>query len=712
MQICDFIYNRNLNRNNNTEIFVITYGGTYNGEFNTWSHMLRLNNNLEGLFFLKKDTSISPINIGIDSNYYLVYGQEQGFISYSKNENWDFEANSLLSTSTTIDPLIAQINSQTNQNNVQNSCILTEKSGLVFQIDSIYPDNTNLNILTSLKGQWGKSYDLENLKIRINFSNPILLANLGLVRTPRTNYFANNYTSSIVQIDNNNIEVQLTLNSNAIQLASVNNNFNAFLQFSFSNAIVLSNVSSIKLTNATFKVGNHSINFNDFDFVNNHYMSDFFGAPDMKSFSPAEVCAGIKMDESIGNPIKDGYVIIKGTGFDNVAEDKFNTLMPNKYRVEFVRELDLNNDSHKIVPLPEDYEYWTDTEIKVRVPTAGWHVDNGGIDGPLSGVAVTGKINIITPGGSDSNPQNQSNKELIVKFAQFNTIDDINFKKSRVNKLWDNSGNGGYRFKFDSSFDDIYSDIQAAKEDVIEAFCEWNSITEAKLEVIDPNPNNGFRIGCKDFGTSGSGTQALAKGESQTIGDLCSDESVVLSMALYFNTNEKIKWIPSSDADPLVDLHIIKPTTYHEVGHLLQLGHTYNNNSTMHPFYKNTIVIDNDAKAGGTHVSEVSALVSCPGHLTKGINESCTTPITNLHSGLNSIAISPNPVLNEIFIKNYTPTSNDLKIEVITNLGTTLCKINNFNINNSIDVKSLSSGIYTIKLIDGVHILIAKFIKI
>jgi hypothetical protein len=154
IDVCSVIYG---NIRPSDEIFVITYGGKIEGEFSSWSHLLTLEENMEGVFFLKKNTAITPNNPPSANLYFDVYGHDQGFISYSKNDKWDFIGNGLFTNLNSADDFINEINTITQQSIITKSCLLEEKRGVVLNVDSIYVEQQNLVIRTGIKGQWRRA---------------------------------------------------------------------------------------------------------------------------------------------------------------------------------------------------------------------------------------------------------------------------------------------------------------------------------------------------------------------------------------------------------------------------------------------------------------------------------------------------------------------------------------------------------------------------
>jgi hypothetical protein len=555
-----------------------------------------------------------------------------------------------------------------------------------------------------------KSYNLERARLDIQFSSAVDISSYDFSLNGLTSILQNNYIISWTQQDSFSAHLNILKDNSSPLYSELNSQISPFLEISFHPSLLTVGVSSVDLAESSYRYGNQVINFNEYAVENNRFTKNYFASPDITSFSPNEVCAGIKADQSSGMPIVDGFVIINGNNFGDIDPSDFHNLIPNDYRVEFNREQTLNTNSFKMTPLPEDYEYWTNTAIKVRVPTAGWLIgSDGNVSGdPLRIVSTTGRITVKNPDGS----AHTGDEKLLIKFANFNAIEVNNESHSFSNKLINTSTNGGYYFVFDPSFNNIYpSNINGAKQEVIDALCEWNMITDAKLEVIDVCPPNTdcFVITYENFGTEpGSSTIALARGFSAPSNFACPDESVIRFMRLSYNS-EITDWKLSSDYNPFVDKHIIKTAAYHEIGHLLQLGHVYNEDALMHPFYSNNAVIDTDAEAGGTHVSNVSALINCSLVLIKGGISGCTTPTFEIQDG-QKVTLLPNPTYDWILL-NFEDNWLDYQFSVYDISGKLIKKGKILAEDHKINVQDLAQGNYVLSLVKGSYSKSIKFSK-
>ncbi|MGV3539841.1 MAG: IPT/TIG domain-containing protein, partial [Rufibacter sp.] len=143
----------------------------------------------------------------------------------------------------------------------------------------------------------------------------------------------------------------------------------------------------------------------------------------------------------------------------------FGATRGNGY-VEF-KNADDGGESY-IKPLPTDYVSWTDTEIKVKVPTSG--IDQG--------TAGTGTFRVVN---NDPNTATSA-LELTIVFAYLNvTYEDAQYnivEQSFQPVLIDQNGEGGYTFRFGASFESnrpaLYSFKRAMNEWSCHTLINWN----------------------------------------------------------------------------------------------------------------------------------------------------------------------------------------------------------------------------------------------
>lgn len=720
IEVCDIIYNAiQPSIEMTTDIYVITHGGRHEGKFNNWSHMLKLHVGIEGLFFLRSNTDLIPSDPPTNSSFYLPYGQEQALIHYSKDRKWDFQGRSLFESLTNIDSYIDGINQETGQSNVINSCVVGQKSGIGIRIDTVTTASNQVVVHTSIKGQWSKSYDLNKARIEFDFSSPIDLSQYNIIVSSFNTTISTNYNLTWNQPNSTSAYAEIEKNLSTSNYQEINNQFVDFVQISFDPALLaITDFESFQVTESSYKEGSQVLDFLEFDIVNNKFLKQFSTAPDLTSFVPVDVCAGIKDFQSIGNPLFSGEIIISGNNFDDLDEANLADQIPHNYRVEFRREELNGTNTHKITPLVEDYIQWDDDEIIVRVPTAGWYVTgNNFFEGLEERPAVTGRVTVRNPDGSDDTPSAPNHpEELTIHFAQFNFLDIAGAEESDEIKLIDQSGNGGYLFIFDDSFDGIglsAGTLQQAKQDVIDAFCDWNMATGVQMEVVDVCPPNTacFPITYNIVPGGGPGMIALAAGIGQPSPFVCPNNVVVAGMELRFNSDID-DWVTSATPNPGQNDDIIRAAAYHEIGHLLQLGHVNNDGATMHPLYGNQIQIDNDAVAGGTHAGNLSFAAPCNNPLIQGAIAGCMNPVYEIFGG-QRITISPNPSNSKLQLSFEESITDNTSVYIHDVLGRIIQKYEISYSDSEIDISNLESGNYFLRIEEnGQFSNLLKFIKL
>jgi hypothetical protein len=129
----------------------------------------------------------------------------------------------------------------------------------------------------------------------------------------------------------------------------------------------------------------------------------------------------------------------------------------------------------------------------------------------------------------------------------------------------------------------------------------------------------------------------------------------------------------------------------------------------MHPFYSNNAVIDTDAEAGGTHVSNVSALINCSLVLIKGGISGCTTPTFEIQDG-QKVTLLPNPTYDWILL-NFEDNWLDYQFSVYDISGKLIKKGKILAEDHKINVQDLAQGNYVLSLVKGSYSKSIKFSK-
>lgn len=272
--------------------------------------------------------------------------------------------------------------------------------------------------------------------------------------------------------------------------------------------------------------------------------------PLITSFSPATLRAGT------------GDVLtISGTNFGTTQGSGY---------VEF-KNADDGGDSY-IQPLPTDYVSWTNTEIKVKVPS-------NGID---FGTAGSGTFRVV-----NSDPNTATSPGILTIIYAVSNVSyedqDRNIKEqSFIPRLIDQDGEGGYTFRFGANFEANKPALYAFKRSMNEwscnTFINWNTVNNAAIARTADDEVNSVR-----FATSGElPANVLGRCISRYSGCITGGTTLnfwVSEMDLEFAFRADWQYGPGSAGPNQFDFESV---VLHELGHGHQLSHLILPRAVMH----------------------------------------------------------------------------------------------------------------------------------
>lgn len=271
--------------------------------------------------------------------------------------------------------------------------------------------------------------------------------------------------------------------------------------------------------------------------------------PLINSFSPATLRAGTA-----------DVLTITGTNFGGSQ---------GKGYVEF-RNADNGGDDF-IQPLPSDYVSWTDTEIKVKVPT----------NGKDFGTAGTGTFRIV----NNDLAKATSPTPLLIIYAASNVVykDEKRgiAEQSFLPRLIDQNGQGGYAFRFGASFENNKPALHGFKRAMNEWSCNtginWNTVSRSAISRSADDGINSVR-----FTTSGElPANVLGRCVSRYSG------CITTTGATFWVKEIDLEFMPRSDwqygPGPVTrDQFDFESVVLHELGHGHQLSHLILPRAVMH----------------------------------------------------------------------------------------------------------------------------------
>jgi hypothetical protein len=706
----------------NTCIYVTTMGGEFENELESWSHSLRLSKGQEGLFFLSptKRPSNQPANVSFD-----VYSGYQGFIEYHLDEVGNFKGEEIFHEYTDVESeLFPSIFEEMGQSNPGFKSFTRRKSGLFVYIDSLQL-SSNLNSITFnvyVKGTWSNVYPLKKLSLAVEYNTAFFGSNIAsntlFQISEKNSTIQSQYSQAVQNLAQNQIQISLASNSSVSSLLQIDKS----LVKLFKVRLPIQNLNakpSVKLIlgqqdNSFYDIAESIEKYFDFlgyDINKKNLPPENVACPEITEIVESGAGAGVLREKSLAIP-GDGYfgeVTIKGCDFGDIPIDDLEDFIPLNRRIEFSKQ---NGDW--VSPLATDYLYWTNEEIKVRVPTCGykaWHIFQASFieDDPQCGhLAGTGEIFLFHPDNNGPSPDG-----LYVGFAHFNNTHNDTEGKLRSHRrlLKALDGDDGYEFYFTDKFKSGMPNAQSAMNAVKDGFDDWRCETRVNFDIRDdyndanaPNTAGEITFDVIDAGSTVD-DMILAKGPSG--GGTCpggtSDEKEtgIAQVMLVFSNNADIHW--SSDGTPNSNEYDVKTIALHEVGHLHQLGHTKQEENIMFPTVSpgssgiKQLYIDDII--GGQHVTRTSneefvcddplspMIPVLPGNCI--LLDSKDIHIVNL-----TIHIFPNPADGNVIFNSDNDRFESVAIATFDGVILEEIRVMPFQSTNTINVAHLPKGFY------------------
>jgi len=426
--------------------------------------------------------------------------------------------------------------------------------------------------------------------------------------------------------------------------------------------------------------------------VSNNFFHEF--APQIDSIAPLNVAAGVGDMSENGIP---GVITIYGSGFGTPAFGAFSagtvgfpdaeSIIPSSPLTTFANTL----------PAELDYLFWSDSIIRVRVPTRNNNTANDG----GQGAATSGKVT-VTVNGSNA----ISSQEVYVHFGMFNDYEQdsngvIGAKKRRMSAQWSgiSPSTEGYRLRIDQS---VLDSIPNAIVRIEEALDEWRC-----------NPDHPIWIEV-DTATSGvlyTGSITMSQIPNPALAALtgivgshqnCQDISVSNNIDIELNSSKTFVNFPITSSDSVY----LKKVLVHELGHGFLARHTVNR-SIMYKngFFENISSLTSDDHLCGEHSFKLGVngppcnMFNPPMNLNIGEFD-CLSNSISRNSKL-SFDIYPNPTKDffDIAIQEDYNIHENLNIIIFDISGRIIFK--NENISQLVDVSALTSGLYYVQILDN-----------
>ncbi|WP_242926157.1 IPT/TIG domain-containing protein [Pontibacter vulgaris] len=229
-----------------------------------------------------------------------------------------------------------------------------------------------------------------------------------------------------------------------------------------------------------------------------------------------------------------------------------------------------------IQPLNKDYISWTNTQIKVRIPSRS----------PSGGAAGSGEVRVTAADGTSI----ASAQKVTIEFAYSNVILDGNTTRAFEPLLLDIDKAGGYTIRFAPSM----QSRAAAQEGFKRAMNNWICATNVNWKIGAPvttekvSEDNQSVIRFAPGSETGAGV--LARTISRWEGYRCDNDTLFWVSEFDMEINNNITW-QYGPGDATGNQFDFETVMLHELGHAHQLGHVILPRAIMHYAVESAMLI-------------------------------------------------------------------------------------------------------------------------
>ncbi len=682
---------------------VITLGGTIGNEITTWTHLLELSLGEAGVFFLEPSKRPKPHQLDFSQNFFNVYASSQGFLKYifddgkiSASAPFEYYAN-------ITDDLYETFRQKVGIPTIylvpewedEEKCIT-----YLFEVSQPNPQSfLELEALVSVKSTQGQFY-LHKSSIIAEYNSDVLGGSIIQNEVLEAEYIG-------ISASTNYTVFATDLTANQVKIEVVSNTSDAFSMFLIGDSYT----SLVKLKLTLQELADPGFLLDETQMIHN---SEYFN-PDTERPERFE-CIRVEGDFEVKIACSPPVITSFTTSYlppDTVRAGTQDTLtirgmcfdtIKGTSEVEFT---DANTGPipvNWVAPLDGDYVLWSDTLIKVLVPS----VTKTGV--PNS--AGTGRFR-INRGASGIVT---STTDLYIPFAATNHgTGTFNNPANKSLKIYvpNRNGLGGQSLYYASNFKADTSAVNAFERGLE----KWRCTTFINYRVQDSTAvPDIFHAGRIEYDSLPVGAiTTLASTGNMTF--FCPDSTGFIPgserrrFTIKFNSN--LNWHTDTlMPTPLpANTYDLESRAVHELGHAHLLNHSNNSNDLMYytdvtPPSEYRRVIEPNDKSGGNYIVQISINppASCPTAMTPLTTANCggTSNVVDLGNN-NSITVTlfPNPTNHELHVLIDDQNLNsviEFEAEIYNVVGHRVL-LNDINESDTaIDVSALPPGVYILRL--------------
>jgi hypothetical protein len=682
---------------------VITLGGTVENEMTTWTHLLELSLGEAGVFFLEPSKRPKPHQLDFPQNLFNVYASSQGFLKYIFD---DGRISAFAPFEYYPDVAVDLYEAFRQEAGIPTIYLTPEWEGeekcitYLFEISQPNPQSfLELEALVSVKSTQGQFY-LHKSSIIAEYNSDVLGESIiqnGALETEDSGIsISPYYTVNALDLTTNQVKIEVVTNAtDESSMYLIGDNYSSLIK--------------LKLT--LQELADPGILLDETQMT---YNSEYFN-PDTERPERFE-CIRIEGDFEVKVACSPPVITSFTTSYlppDTIRAGTQDTLtirgmcfdtIKGTSEVEFTDANTGPMPVNWVAPLDGDYVIWSDTLIKVLVPS----LTKTGV--PNS--AGTGRFR-VNRGASGTAT---SASDLYIPFAAFNhATGAFSNPANKSLKVYvpDRNGLGGQSIYYASNFK---ADTNAVK--AFERGLEnWRCATFINYRVQDstavPNILHAGRIEYDSLPVGAITT--LASTGNPTF--FCPDSTGFIPGSERRRFTIKFNSILNWHTDTLMPIPLpantydLESRAVHELGHAHLLNHSNNTNDLMYytdvipPLEYRRDIKPND-ESGGNYIVQISTNppASCPTAMTPLTPANCggTTSVIDFgNSRTIAVTIYPNPTNNEFHVLIDDQNLNsvfDFEMHLFDVVGQ---KVLSKSINDNdtvIDVSILSSGIYLLTL--------------
>ena len=600
---------------------VITSGGTLDDVTETWTHMPELTMNQKSFFFLRpaSQSMYSELNL---NNVYEIYSGVQGIYNYSNDMSRTIY--SQLESYRDVElfykkigiPEYASYTSPganiSTRNSSDDTCVIYNIRPVSNSLSDSIIDGirtTNIQLDLYIKVSSG-SFRLYNANLETYYNTTIFGTNVvanGKITSVKSAAFSPNYTLTLTDEASDKIKINLlgsSMTASSLQLIDTGYSYVARFTIEIIGWDGESPLEWDELTVDSDKYSEEGTNV-----IRNFGCERLVEGLNcgMKITSMTDIAAAGAGEATELNTT--GVLEINGEGFLDDDFQPGNCIKPLDHFVKFTT---IHNQW--IRPLEGDYLEYTDTKIRVKVPTIGFSDDN--LSTPQSDIndwiAATGVIKVCRKGGlfnTECGCNVTSDEDLFVPFSFRNDrrTNSNGCLESKQSLLRDENSNGGYTMRFQESIKQVPGAVASFKR----ALDTWRCETLINMDADEESSQlSGPGICAVRYAPLSVGTLASTTDNYSFCGDVTSFDFTVRRAGFLITINSNYQWHTGTDMPALPEGKFDMETRFlHELGHGFTMLHTINDNSILRrPSLQNyNRSFSSEDKVGGISVGLLSS---------------------------------------------------------------------------------------------------------